>query len=938
MQDRELLEREDELAAVERALTAGREGRGAVLVIEAPPGTGKSRLCAEAAELGRAAGLTVRTARATELQRSIPFGVAEQLLGSSARSGGEAPEEPLADRGPALVEELAHGLEQRLFAGDAEAPGNGEVGASPSPHLLVVDDAQWIDGASATFLSHLAVRIDGLPLALVVAARSDRGDGAALLDELLAVDGAELLEPEPLSDASVGRLVRDRLGGRAASASLDAIAAACARASGGNPFYLTELLRELEAGDANVPAAAIAEMAPPSVMRALIARLGQLGPDARELAPAVAIFERCELEHAAALAGLGLDAAEQAADALAGAALLEPGEPLQLSHPLIASALRADMGAFARARAHAQAARILADAGAPAETIASQLLHARPAADPEVAARLREAGRSAASRGEAELAARLLDRALREGAAESGPSARAATLVELAEVEARIGSEQAEVHLAQALEELESAPERARAAIALARTLHHAGRFGNAAEVIEAQLRDLGAGPPDPGMEELEGELLGAWISSAILHPPLRPRLAETMAPLRDRAAAGELPTDPTICALLAPWMSSTDEDPDLVRRVALAAFDRDPLVNGDSRGAALGYAAYALLEVDALAELMPLLDAAEFAASERGTAIALSIARHMRAIARFHSGDLEGAIADAELSLEVHRFGWEPSPWSTPILALAHIARGDLAAAQDAIAVGENAGGERADTVLLLEARAALRLAERRPAEALADARAAGEIADDMFGVKSSRGFDWTRLAALAADADGRAEEAHELAEEALRRGRHSGVARSHGRALTAAGMIDGRDRGEALLEEAVEVLGASPSRLHRAIALLELGAVRRRRGRRQAAEEPLFEALELAEGFGALPIVKRARVELNVLGRRPRRGARTGAGALTPSERRVAELAAAGLSTPEIAHRLYVTRKTVESHLGQAYRKLEIGGRRELEGALSG
>ena len=83
-------------------------------------------------------------------------------------------------------------------------------------------------------------------------------------------------------------------------------------------------------------------------------------------------------------------------------------------------------------------------------------------------------------------------------------------------------------------------------------------------------------------------------------------------------------------------------------------------------------------------------------------------------------------------------------------------------------------------------------------------------------------------------------------------------------------------------------------------------------------------------------MPLTERARSELNALGRRPRRSARTGVAALTPSERRVAELAAAGLSTPDIAHRLYVTRKTVESHLGQAYRKLEIGGRGELAEAL--
>ena len=144
--------------------------------------------------------------------------------------------------------------------------------------------------------------------------------------------------------------------------------------------------------------------------------------------------------------------------------------------------------------------------------------------------------------------------------------------------------------------------------------------------------------------------------------------------------------------------------------------------------------------------------------------------------------------------------------------------------------------------------------------------------------------------------------------------------------------GLLDEGEESFAHLEAAVAALADSPARYPRARALFALGAARARRGDAAGAEEPLREALELADEFGAAPLIADARRELAATGRRPRRAARSGVDALTPSERRVADLAAQGLSTPQIAHRLFITRKTVESHLGQAYRKLGVAGRAEL------
>ena len=148
------------------------------------------------------------------------------------------------------------------------------------------------------------------------------------------------------------------------------------------------------------------------------------------------------------------------------------------------------------------------------------------------------------------------------------------------------------------------------------------------------------------------------------------------------------------------------------------------------------------------------------------------------------------------------------------------------------------------------------------------------------------------------------------------------------------AAGLVDRGDRGVELLEEAVEALAPSPARLEHARALVDLGAAQRRTGHRQAARERLAEGLDLAAACGAAPLAEYARAELALAGARPRRDRVTGRDALTPSELRVARIAVTGKSNREIAEELWVTQKTVETHLSRAYRKLGIKTRAELRG----
>ena len=143
------------------------------------------------------------------------------------------------------------------------------------------------------------------------------------------------------------------------------------------------------------------------------------------------------------------------------------------------------------------------------------------------------------------------------------------------------------------------------------------------------------------------------------------------------------------------------------------------------------------------------------------------------------------------------------------------------------------------------------------------------------------------------------------------------------------------GRD-GLALLHEAVEVLADSPAKLEHAKARTELGVALRRANRNAQAREHLRRAVELATICGASPVAARAEAELLATGARPRRIALSGVESLTPSERRVAEMAAEGPTNREIAQALFVTPKTVEVHLSHVYRKLGISSRSQLAGAL--
>ena len=154
---------------------------------------------------------------------------------------------------------------------------------------------------------------------------------------------------------------------------------------------------------------------------------------------------------------------------------------------------------------------------------------------------------------------------------------------------------------------------------------------------------------------------------------------------------------------------------------------------------------------------------------------------------------------------------------------------------------------------------------------------------------------------------------------------------------ASRAAGLVAGGNRGQELLREAIDAFERGDAKLERARALVDLGAMVRRRNRRTEARELLREALDAAHRVGAMRLAEQAETELRATGARPRRVVLTGVESLTASERRIAEIASEGRTNREIAQALFVTTRTVEGHLTSIFRKLQLDSRIELHAALA-
>jgi DNA-binding CsgD family transcriptional regulator len=294
-------------------------------------------------------------------------------------------------------------------------------------------------------------------------------------------------------------------------------------------------------------------------------------------------------------------------------------------------------------------------------------------------------------------------------------------------------------------------------------------------------------------------------------------------------------------------------------------------------------------------------------------------------------TGDLAVAERHAREALEAAGDAGSAFVGAYRVLASALAERGAFDAAHEVL------GRLPADSTALLRTRARVALAEGRFQQAYDDACATG-TRNARHGRPNPTWDGWRSTAALALAHLGRRQEAAALAETELSEATAFGAPVPIARALTARAVAEQDDRARvAVSEQALRRLGDHPARLETIRLRLELGSALARTGRRLEAREPLRHALADADRAGALLLAQRARRELVATGLRPRRAAIDGPGALTPRQRQICELAAAGKGNRAIAGELFLSLKTVETHLAAAYRKLGVRGRADLAGSLA-
>jgi DNA-binding CsgD family transcriptional regulator len=927
VRDVELVEREAELVALERLVASARAGSGGAIVVEGPPGIGKSSLLAAAR--ASAADLRVLTARGGELEQEFPFGIVRQLL-EPVVLGADAAERR------ALLADAAALAAPVLLAPDGDAESEPAFSAlhglfwltanlaGSRPLLVVVDDVQWADLASLRWLVYLARRLEGIPLALLLATRpADAGPAQALLDELAAFPEVGVLYPGELSERAVAGLVP-------AGADPEFVGA-CHRATGGNPFLLRELFGEIARrgiAPRRENAGMAGRLSSQGVGRAVRGRLRRLAPECAALARAVAVLgDPAEPVLAARLAELSDGAASRAADALAAAAILEPGRPLAFVHALVRASVEAELSTGERAAQHEHAARVLSDAGAAADRIAVHLLVARPRGDEETVEILRRAAAGANRRGAPETAVTFLRRAIAEP-----PSSEVEPVIahELG-VSALRGGDLATAtgQLRTAIDGLADQHARAEAAGELGSALFLSFRPDEAVAALTSVIDEL------PESEREQGLRLQAtrWTAA-------RASLTAWRG-LRDRGdrfvvADGVVETTGERLALAVASLHAVRERTAAeARELAGRALARGRLLD-DLRPESAGFwiAPLVLLWADALEDATQVATAVMDWAQQHGSLPAFAMAARLRAYAWWLRGSLAEAEADATSALEHAELPGFP-PYGYGALANVLIARGKPSEAEEVLRKAPFESGSTRAVFYYLQARARLRAATQRPEEALEDFVACGRL-EQEWDIRTPAFCSWRAEAApLLAGLD-RRDEALRLGREEVERCRAFGAATPLGVALRSLGMLEAGAGGLASLEQATAVLAGSPARLEHARAQLELGAALRRAGRRADAREPLRLALDRARECGADAFAARAHDELVAAGARPRRDPIESRSRLTASELRVARMAADGMTNREIAQALFLTENTIQTHLRGAFRKLDIGSRSQLARAL--
>ncbi|WHT20337.1 AAA family ATPase [Crossiella sp. CA-258035] len=900
----DLVGRAVELNAVDELLSLAHAGHGTSALLRGPAGAGKSALLRAVLARARAAGDLVLAASADRWEADFPLCLLRQLFSerllsneldwgrqlTSVSAGGRAgvPAAAVRSLGRHETRYLPYDAVDELY--------RVAVGLSEQrPLVIAVDDLHWADAASARWLAYLLRRIGGervLVLGTTAPADVWPADLAGRFAHHIVLDGLSIPDVTTIAGAMLGVPVAEGVG------------AACHAATAGNPFLVHALLRGLRQSGTPPTVStvrALLERPPGEIVSWLRLVLAELGPGASELAGTLATLgEEVELDLAGAIRGLPADRAARLADALTEAGLLHwRGDQVALRQPLVRAAAAADLSQEARQHVHGGAARLLHARGAGAERVGAELLRAGPLGESWAAQVLELAATEAVAAGRTGHAVRYLRAALRE---QLDHRQRAAILVRLGSALSHLDVAGAVAALRRALTVSADPVQRKEIARQLAGLLCLSRRHEDGLRVL-TEVREQCA---DPAVAEalLVGEALLALLHSSTA--------ATRLTPQPER----ELP--PVLWCVRA-VLAGTDRD--RVRDWALASLAPATALALTIAGANEAAAGQAELLF-------------EQASSPADTAFALAV----RTEVGYRLGRLTQCREDARACLNtLVRFG----PRYAHGLAVTAATRladtlaetGDVEGAHrlfEEVLAADNLPGGLAGA-WLLAGRGRLRIATGAAAEGVEDLLCAGRRLD-AWRMSNPAVVPWRSGAAIGLAALGRLGTAKALAMEELALARSWGSPQAIGAALRVSGVLARGSAAVELLREAARVLAEAQAPLEQARALADLGTALRKTNQLAEAREQLRLAGALAQQCGATVVDRRIRAELRVSGARPRRQAHSGLESLTPTELRVTNLAALGLSNREIAARLFVVRRTVELHLSSAYRKLGISSRTEL------
>jgi DNA-binding CsgD family transcriptional regulator len=900
----QLLGRSSEREVLDRLLEAARRREGGVLVVHGEPGVGKTALLRYAVQAARE--FRVARAAGVEGEMELPFAAVQQLCSSMLQLTEHLPH-PQREAFAVALGLRAGETPDRFLVGLAVLGVLSEA-AEEQPLLCVIDDAQWLDRASARTLAFVARRLLAEKIAMLFAVR-EPGDAPA---------GFPQLPVEGLGDRDARALLDSVLPYRLDQGVRERIIAE----TRGNPLAMLELPRGLTpaqlAGGFGLPAALPLSGRIEESFRRRLARLPAETRRFLLVAAADPVGDPALVWRAARRLGI----AESAADAAEGEGLLELDAGVAFRHPLVRSAVYRAASPTQRREVH----RALADATDPAVDPDRRAWHRAQATsmpDEEVAAELeRSAGRAQARGGFAAAAAFLQ----RSSAFTLDPARRAGRALDAAHANEQAGALDAALGLVATAEAgpLDEA-QRARVDVLRARISFASDRGTEApALLVKAAKR---VAPLDIGLaREIYLDALTAALFAGRLAGPGGARevaRAARAAPAPPRPLrAVDLLLDALALAIIEGPAAGT---PSL--RNALTAFRGDEI--GTEEGLRWSWLAGRAAAYIWDYETWDTLTARQIQlAREAGALSVLPLTLSTRAGVHLFAGELDVAswlVEEAKAVAEATDS--RIAPYGALALAAFRGREPDASRLIDTSTRDFVARGEGMGLTLAWWATAALHNGLARYEDALAAAEQAAQDPRELWF------STWTMVELIeAATRAGQTQKAAGALEVLSEATRASGTAWALGVEARSRALLTGGDAAETLYREAADRLQSTPLRVDLARAYLLYGEWLRRQRRRLDAREQLRLAHQLFSEFGMEAFAERARIELRGTGERARKRTVETRDQLTPQEAQISRLAAQGATNREIAAQLFISPSTVEYHLRKAFRKLDVRSRTQL------